>query len=190
MISAVPEGFPWPIVLGVDPGTRLVGYGAVVAAPAGPRLLAAGGIAAPRSAGVPARLGLIRRELDALLLQLRPSVVVVEQAFAARNVQSALRIGEGRGVVLACAASIGAQVVQLPPASARKALVGYGAAGKAQVAGMVAALLSLTMPLRPLDLTDALALALAYLQRRGKDGPALALQQARRRAPRSRGVRG
>jgi crossover junction endodeoxyribonuclease RuvC len=99
----------------------------------------------------------------------------VEQAFAARNVQSALRIGEGRGVVLSSAACSGAEVVQFPPASARKTLLGNGSAGKLQVAQMVATLLDLPEPPRPLDLTDALALALAYVQRRGRSEHAAAL---------------
>lgn len=183
---SVPEGFPWPIVLGIDPGTRLVGYGALVSAPDRPRLLAAGGIRTPRNASVPARLAAIRRELDDLLARLKPTVVVVEQAYAARNVQSALRIGEGRGVVLACACGFGAEVVQFPPASARKTLLGNGSAGKAQVARMVATVLGLAEPPEPLDLTDALALALAYVQRRGHGTPLPEAAARRRRSnPRS-----
>lgn len=156
----------WPIVLGIDPGTRAVGYGAIVAAGKGPRALAWGTLRSDVATSVPERLGWIRGELDRLLEKLRPDVVVVEQAFAARNVQSALRIGEGRGVVLACAAAFGAKIVQFPPAVAKKALVGNGAADKTQVAKMVAHLLSLAEPPEPLDATDALALALAHLQRR------------------------
>jgi len=163
--SAVPDDFPWPIVLGVDPGTNLVGYGAIVAAPDGPRLLAAGDIRAPRGAAIPDRLAAIQDGIGGVLRRYRPTVVVVEQAFAARNVQSALRIGEGRGVVLACAAKSGAEVVQYTPATARKTLVGNGSAGKLQVARMVATLLRLEAPPRPLDVTDALALALAYVHR-------------------------
>jgi crossover junction endodeoxyribonuclease RuvC len=90
-------------------------------------------------------------------------------AFMARNVQSALRMGEGRGVVLACAAAVGAEVVQLAPAVAKKALVGHGAADKTQVARMVARVLGVAEIDLPLDATDALALALAHLQRRRMD---------------------
>jgi len=157
---------PWPIVLGIDPGTRVVGYGAIVAAPRGPRLFAAGALRADPKSSVPARLGWIRTEIDRLLEQIRPTVVVVEQAFAARNVQSALRIGEGRGVVLACGAAFGAEIVQFAPAVAKKALIGNGAADKSQVAKMVAHLLGLAVAPEPLDATDALALALAQVQRR------------------------
>ena len=156
----------WPIVLGIDPGTRVVGYGAIVAAERGPRLLAAGALRADVATSVPERLGWIRGEVDRLLERVRPTIVVVEQAFAARNVQSALRIGEGRGVVLACAAAFGAEIVQFAPAVAKKALIGNGAADKTQVARMVAHLLGLAAAPEPLDASDALALALAHVQRR------------------------
>ncbi|MCY2959343.1 MAG: crossover junction endodeoxyribonuclease RuvC [Planctomycetota bacterium] len=153
------------VVLGIDPGTRVVGYGAIVDAARGPRLYAAGVLRAPAEGDVPARLAHIRRELDELIAKLGPAVVVVEQAFASKNLQSALRIGEGRGVILACAAGAGATVVQLPPAVAKKALVGHGAADKRQVARMVMHALDVRELDLPLDATDALALALAHLQR-------------------------
>ncbi len=152
------------IVLGIDPGTRILGYGAIVLGARGPRLLAAGLLRASH-ADVPARLGFLRRELDLLFERLKPDVIVVEQAFAARNVQSALRIGEGRGVVLCCAAHRGAEIVQYAPAVAKKALVGSGAADKSQVARMVEHLLGRKSKDLPLDASDALALALCHAQR-------------------------
>lgn len=154
---------PGTVVLGIDPGTILVGYGVVEVGPRAPRFVDAGVVRAHRRAAVPERLGEIQREVALLLDRFRPSVVVVERAFAARNVLSALRIGEGRGVILACAASFGAEVVEMPPASAKKAVVGHGAASKVQVARMAAAALGLRHPPRPLDATDALALALAHI---------------------------
>jgi len=154
------------IVLGIDPGTRVVGFGAVGFGPKGPILLGAGVIKAPPRAGIAERLAAIRVELDRILADLRPGVVVVEEAFASHNIQSALRIGEGRGVVLACAACAGARVEQLPPAVAKKALVGNGGADKTQVAAMVARMLGLAKPPEPLDASDALALALTHIVRR------------------------
>lgn len=156
---------PWPIVLGIDPGTRVVGYGAVVARERAPRLFGAGVLQPGARLDVPARLGVILREFEELLEEVRPDVVVVEQAFASRNLQSALRIGEGRGVILAAAARFGSEIVQFPPAVAKKALVGHGAADKTQVAAMVAATLGLAEVPKPLDATDALALALAHVLR-------------------------
>jgi crossover junction endodeoxyribonuclease RuvC len=158
------SGQPGPLVLGIDPGTRVVGYGAVRLGGRRPRCIAAGVLRA-RAGPVPERLGEIAAGLERLLLELAPQVVVVEEAFAARNVQSALRIGEGRGVALAVAARFGARIVQLPPAVAKKAVVGHGGAAKEQVAAMVARLLGLAAPPEPADVTDALALALTYLAR-------------------------
>lgn len=172
--GSAPFRSTWPIVLGIDPGTRVVGYGAIVARPRGPRLLACGALRADRNLSVPERLGWILDELDRLLLVLKPTVVVVEQAFAARNVQSALRIGEGRGVVLACAAAFGAMIEQFAPAVAKKALIGNGAADKTQVAWMVGQLLGLEKPPEPLDATDALALALAQILRASRIRPSAA----------------
>ncbi|MDZ4771752.1 MAG: crossover junction endodeoxyribonuclease RuvC [Planctomycetota bacterium] len=152
------------IVVGIDPGTRVLGYGAIVVGARGPRFFAAGVLRA-KPADVPTRLGQIRSELDLLFQRLKPTVIVVEQAFAARNVQSALRIGEGRGVVLGCAAVTGARIVQFAPAVAKKSLVGNGAADKSQVARMVEQLLGVKSKGLPLDASDALALALAFTSR-------------------------
>lgn len=163
-LPRVPADVPWRIVLGIDPGTLVVGYGAVVLRDR-PRLLAAGVLRAPRRADVPTRLGHLRLELDELLERLRPSVVVVEQAFTGANVQSALRIGEGRGVALSCAASRGLEIVQFPPAVAKRTVAGNGSAAKEQVAHMVAHELGLDEAPKPLDASDALALALTYVHR-------------------------
>lgn len=149
------------VILGIDPGTRIVGWGVIAITARGPRLVEAGVVKA--GAGeLSGRLGTIRRELDLLILRHRPSAVAVEEAFAHKNVQSALRIGEGRGVVLACAGAAGIPVHQYPPATAKKALVGHGAAHKTQVAAMVARHLGLREAPKPLDASDALALALTH----------------------------
>ena len=164
-LPQVPPGIEWPIILGVDPGTLVVGYGAVVHRTEGPVLLAAGVVRAPRSDEVPARLGFIRKELDVVLRRLRPSVVVVEHAYTSINMQSALRVGEGRGVALSAAACFGAKVVQYQASQAKKTLVGVGSADKERVAKMVAMQLGLGTAPEPLDATDALALALTYVHR-------------------------
>ncbi len=152
------------VILGIDPGTRVVGWGAIELTARGPRLLAAGVLRAGNGE-LAGRLGLIRRELDRLIATWRPTAMAVEDAFAHKNIQSALRIGEGRGVVLSCAAAAGVSVHQYSPASAKKALVGHGAAHKSQVAAMVARRLELAKAPEPLDATDALALALTHLDR-------------------------
>ena len=151
------------IVLGIDPGTLLMGYGAVAVTADGPRLVAAGELRQPRKLAVPERLGGLRADLDELLARLDPDVVVVEEAYAHLNQQSALRIAESRGVVLACGAAIGAEIVQLSPSVARKRVVGNGNADKSQVAKMVAVILGVDEIPGTLDVSDALALALAHV---------------------------
>lgn len=153
-------------MLGIDPGTRVVGYGAVAWVRGSARYVRCGVIRPKRGLEVPERLGAIRAGLDGVIARLRPKVVVVEEAFVARSVQSALRIGEGRGVALSCATVAGARIEQMPPSVAKKALTGNGGAHKEQVAAMVVRALNLPSVPQPDDATDALALALAWLQRR------------------------
>lgn len=168
------------IVLGIDPGTRVVGYGAVVVHASGPKLLTAGVVRLSAAKGVPERLAAIHERLSRLMQELRPQVVVVERAFAAKNIASALRIGEGRGLALACAASCGASVVEMAPRAAKKRVVGSGDADKEQVAHMVKRALGREDIDVPLDATDALALALAHVAR-----PAVVVP-ARKPGPRSK----
>ena len=166
----VPPDAPWPVILGIDPGTRVVGYGAVVAAPGAARLLACGAIDAGGRDAVPTRLARIARDVALLVRRLRPRVVVVEKAFHAVNAKSALRIGEGRGVVLAVAADQGVEVAEYPPAVAKKAIGGHGAASKEQVRAMVKTILGIEVPLESMDASDALALALAHVHRSRSPG--------------------
>lgn len=163
--TEVPDGIPWKIVLGIDPGTIAVGYGAVVVRPEGSALLAAGTLHAPKRSPPAQRLGHLLDRLEEVLGRLKPNVVVVESAFAGANVQSAIRVGEGRGLALAAAARRGLEVVEIAPASAKRTLVGNGRADKEQVARMVAIELSLAEPPASRDATDALALALTYVHR-------------------------
>ncbi len=168
----VPENCPWPIVLGLDPGTRHAGYGAVVVAPDGPRLITCGVISPRGRDPIARRLGAIQVELETLLSKLRPTSVALESAFAALNIRSALRIGEARGMMLAACARFDVEVVEYAPAQAKKAVLGHGAGSKEQVARMVAVLLGIegdpaesgALGARE-DATDALALALAHVHR-------------------------
>ena len=170
-----------PVVLGIDPGTRVVGYGAVALRADGPRLLSAGVVRLPAKMPVAERLAAIHARFEELMRTLRPAVVVVERAFAAKNIASALRIGEGRGLALACAAAAKAEVVELAPRAAKKRVAGSGDASKEQVAAMVKRALGRDDLDLPLDATDALALALAHATR-----PALLVPAGARRASATR----
>jgi crossover junction endodeoxyribonuclease RuvC len=153
------------VVLGIDPGSRVTGWGALVVAPGGPRFLAAGIASARRDDPVPTRLAKISDQLDRVLERCRPGWVVVEQAFAHRNVRSALRLGEARGIAMARAAARGARVEELSHSEAKKAALGHGGGTKEQVARMVVRQLGVGELAVPHDATDALALALALVRR-------------------------
>lgn len=165
-LPSLPPGFTKPVVLGIDPGSQVMGYGALVLHGQRPVLLAAGALGVGRTGAAPGRLGSLRQDLDEILGKLRPSVVVIERAFAGKNMASAMRMGEGRGVALSCAAVSGAQIAEYTPAEIKKAVVGNGGADKAQVAAMVEAELGEAAKGLRHDATDALAVALTYVHRR------------------------
>jgi crossover junction endodeoxyribonuclease RuvC len=152
-------------VLGIDPGTRSVGIGVVDRV--GNRLVPVHfGIVAPgRMKGdLLARLKAIHEGILHAIREHDPDTVALEEAFYGKSVQSALRIGEGRGVALLAAALGGKPVAQYPPATVKKAVTGSGNAGKEQVGRMVSVILGLPEE-APEDAADALAVAICHLNR-------------------------
>lgn len=153
------------IVLGVDPGTLVTGYG-VVAEEDGRRALIECGAIRP-TAGQPLerRLLEIFEGVLAVVDRTRPDVLCVEGVFYGRNVRTMLTLGQARGVVLLVAAVRGVRVAEYPPAEVKSAVVGSGKAAKDQVAFMVQKHLSLVEPPSPSDAADGIALALCHLFR-------------------------
>jgi len=152
-------------VLGVDPGTRVTGWGVVEAD--GPRLrgVAAGIIRAPERLPLAERLRIVHDGLEAVIAEQSPEVLAVEDLHA-RHARAALALGHARGVILLAAAQASLEVVPYPPALARRAVVGRGSADKEQVARLVGALRGLRK-LAAQDATDALAVAIAHARRGG-----------------------
>jgi crossover junction endodeoxyribonuclease RuvC len=151
-------------VLGLDPGSLRTGYGLIDCDGGSQRFIAAGCIRPP--AGPQAqRLHYIHRTLTALIDTHRPDEIAIERVFVARNPDSALKLGQARGVAMAAAVSCGAQLHEYAPRSVKLAVVGSGSAEKLQVAHMVKAMLGIAEPLG-LDASDALALALCHAQSR------------------------
>lgn len=149
--------------LGIDPGSRVTGWGVVESAGPLLRYLACGTVVLGASASLPDRLARLHADCLGLLEAWAPSVVVIERAFVARNVQSALRLGEVRGAILSAVASAGVALEEYAPAAVKLAAVGHGAADKETVARGVT--LRLGLARRPsADAADALALALCHLQ--------------------------
>ena len=151
-------------ILGLDPGSRVTGYGLVEEAGGRFRHLASGCLR-PRGEDHLARLGELFRAVEALLAELRPEEVAVEQVFVRRNAASALKLGQARGALLGAVAARGLRVAEYSPAEIKQALVGTGRARKEQVQHMVRALLGLDRE-PPQDAADALACALCHGQAR------------------------
>ena len=152
-------------VLGIDPGTRIVGYGLVE--PQGCRIIAVGfgAIRAPVSAPYAERLLRIRDEIIRVIRQEKPDAVAIEEAFYGKSASAALRMGEGRGVALAAVAQTSRPLYQYTPAEVKKAVVGNGRAHKSQVQEMVRMILGLREAPEPEDAADALAVAICHCNR-------------------------
>jgi crossover junction endodeoxyribonuclease RuvC len=151
-------------VLGIDPGSVITGYGLVE--DRGPELqvVAFGAIATRAGAPFPQRLLRIFRELRAVVADHRPDCAAVVAVFFAKNVQSALRLGQARGVALLAVAEAGIEVAEYAPREIKQAVTSYGHAGKGQVQEMVRILLGLPEAPEPPDAADALAIAICHHQ--------------------------
>lgn len=151
------------IVLGVDPGTRRLGWGVVVREGNRLRHLGHGVLALPAERPLAERLTLIESGLSEVISRFRPEASSVETLFFHKDAQAAAKLGHARGVVLLCCARSGVDVAEYAPARVKRTVAGHGAADKRQVALLVRAMLSLDAP-PPSDAADALALALTHLR--------------------------
>jgi crossover junction endodeoxyribonuclease RuvC len=151
------------IVLGVDPGTRHLGWGVVRRDGTRPAHVAHGVIDTDVTASIAVRLCQIERELDQVVATYRPTASAVESLFFAKDATAASKLGHARGVALLVLARAGLSIAEYEPARVKKATVGHGRADKQQMAMMIATLLRLPAPPRS-DAADALAIAIAHLQ--------------------------
>jgi crossover junction endodeoxyribonuclease RuvC len=150
-------------VLGVDPGLRVTGYGAVDCGAPLPHLIEAGVITPDIKAPLEQRLGELSAGMRDVIAAVRPDVMVVEELWTSyKNPTTAILMGHARGVLYLAAHAHGVPVRHLAHASVKRALTGSGAARKDQVNRMVVTLLRLTTIPEPNDVSDALALALAH----------------------------
>jgi crossover junction endodeoxyribonuclease RuvC len=152
------------VVVGIDPGTAITGYGLVREKSDGNlELVDFGVIQTPSSMEMPDRLLNLYQEITELLLLHRPDSGAVEKLFFQRNVKTALSVGQGRGVVLLALAQAGLPISEYTPLEVKQAVVGYGGADKNQVQQMVRAVLGLDQIPKPDDAADALAVAICHL---------------------------
>jgi crossover junction endodeoxyribonuclease RuvC len=147
-------------ILGIDPGSRATGYGVVEVE--GSRLTRVdGGVIRPGAQLVSKRLACIVATLEDVIRRTVPESSALESVFTARNPRSALLLGQARGAALVACGLAGLPTAEYAPAQVKRAVVGYGAAGKEQVQRMVQRLLALASP-PAADEADALAVALCH----------------------------
>jgi crossover junction endodeoxyribonuclease RuvC len=155
-------------VLGIDCGGAYTGYGVVEMDSGGGLVcLTCGAIKLSLRDPLPQRLSRIYDGLGALIVEHRPDEVAIEGIFYALNVKSALLLGQVRGVAMLAAAAAGLDVAEYSPVTIKAAVVGYGRAEKQQVQDMVTRLLNLTEAPKPMDASDALAIAICHLHTAG-----------------------
>ena len=153
------------ITLGIDPGTAICGFGVVALEGGSLRMVDAGVIRTLSNATDGERLRQLHDALAALLVEHRPVRVGIERLFFQRNVQTAMTVGQARGVALLAAAEAGIVADEPTPNEVKQAVCGNGAADKGQVGTMVERLLGVSLTGVPDDATDALAIAIGCAYR-------------------------
>ena len=152
-------------ILGVDPGSIITGWGLVELEGNQLRHVAHGTVGTSTALGQAERLRQIHRGIEEVIEQFRPAAVSLEKVFFSRNVQSALKLGQARGMAMLAAAQNQIAVSEYTATEIKVAVVGYGHATKEQIQKMVSALLGLQGSLRA-DAADALAAAICHIHRR------------------------
>ncbi len=150
-------------ILGIDPALRVTGYGAIERTARGVRLIEAGIVSPRTDRALEDRLHELHRGISEVLAQTRPDIVVIEELYTTyKNPMTAILMGHARGVMCLASAQAGVPVRTLGHAHVKRALTGSGAARKEQVNSMVTRLLNLRTAPKPNDVSDALAIALAF----------------------------
>ena len=163
--ARVPAGSEPLRVLGLDPGSRVTGWGCVDVVGSRAQLLGCGCIEPPETAALPRRLAQLASELLALVARWQPAVAVLEEPFHGVNARSLIVLAQARGALLAALAGREIPIEEFSPAEVKSAVTGSGRAGKDQVARMVAMLLPGAGRVAP-DAADALAVALCFAAHR------------------------
>jgi len=152
------------IIIGIDPGTCVTGYGIIRTEGMSYSPIDYGCIKPPSALKLTDRYLIIFNGVEELLNKFEPDALVVETQYVKKNPQSALKLGMARGVIIVAARRKGVQVYEYVPTKAKLAIAGSGRASKHQVQRMVQRLLNLPEPPCPEDAADALALAICHAQ--------------------------
>lgn len=149
-------------ILGIDPGTGILGFGVIDVAGGKPQLVDAGVIRTPVKQDDAVRLQTIYEELTDIITETKPTIMSVEKLFFARNVTTAMTVAQARGVVLLCGQQASLTLFEYTPMQIKQAITGYGKADKRQMQEMVRVILNLKEIPKPDDAADALAAALTH----------------------------
>lgn len=153
------------VVLGIDPGTAITGYGVVGETTRGDySLLACGVVRTSPKQEMPERLLEIFQDLRGIITEFKPDEAAVEKLFFGRNVTTAISVGQARGAILLACATEKLPIAEYTPAEIKQAVTGYGNAAKPQIQRMVVNLLSLSEIPKPDDAADGIAIAICHLQ--------------------------
>ncbi len=150
------------IILGIDPGLAIVGWGVVDYSGSRFTTLGYGSIETPAGMATEQRLSLIYDSIGKLIEKYRPEQMAIEELFFNTNQTTGIRVAEARGVIIMCAHRMGVKIFEYTPLQVKQSVVGYGRAEKKQVITMVTMFLGLPKPPKPDDTADALAIAVCH----------------------------
>ena len=149
-------------ILGIDPGIAIVGFGLIESDRGAMRMLQYGAVTTEAGLPLATRLVQIDDDMRALIQQLRPDEIAIEELFFSKNITTGIAVAHGRGVVLCTAERLGVPIFEYTPMQVKQAVVGYGLAEKRQVMDMTKRLLKLKAVPKPDDAADALAIAICH----------------------------
>ena len=150
------------VILGIDPGLAIVGWGVVSYNGVKFQTLGYGSIQTPAGMKTEQRLAKIYADLNTIIDHFHPEEMAVEELFFTNNITTGIRVAEARGIVLLCGEQKGIRISEYTPMQVKQAVVGYGKAEKKQVIAMVTSILKLPAPPKPDDTADALAIAICH----------------------------
>lgn len=149
-------------ILGIDPGTGILGFGVIEKKSSKTSLLDAGVIRTSPGQSDSKRLKIIYDELTGIINDNKPDVMAVEKLFFAKNVTTAMSVSQARGAILLCGENYGLEVFEYTPLQIKQSITGYGRADKNQIQEMVKTILRLDSIPKPDDCADALACAITH----------------------------
>ena len=149
-------------ILGIDPGIAIVGFGLIESERGSVRMLQYGAVTTEAGLPLATRLLQIENDMTALIAQLQPDEIAIEELFFSKNITTGIAVAHGRGVILCTAEKLGVPICEYTPMQVKQAVVGYGLAEKKQVMDMTRRLLHLRTVPKPDDAADALAIAICH----------------------------